>query len=514
MEILKAFIQDDKQYNITILWENEESLFKASEIGDLLDIKKIYSSITDYDKDEKVIRNINTNGGNQDVVFLTEEGLYKLIMQSRKPIVKSFQKWVTKVIKEIRKTGKYELELINNNQLEIEKALKLEGDKMQNIIEINQHNALVEAFRDRYVVYIAKIKDIDNKILIKIGSTKELQNIVKTLIKEYNTFNVVKIFECPRNEAFEKFLHKHPNIIKYKYNINNSNELFLVTNDELNKVIEIGIHNKFKFSSVADNEQIIEIENIKLKQIIEQNKHISLKDNQDIKYIDPIILLHDSRKHTQIRGNKIQCYTKDSKTLVKTYESYAYALRDKELFEDMTISRISIKNAIDNKLIYKNYRWAELNRSLDDNTIQDIGDTVISKQVKLGYVAMLNLDKNKIVQVFPDQKAAQEDRKFTSSASIANAIKRQSISSGHYFNMWHDCDDTLKEKYLENNELPNKRVAVNGKEVIQLHPINNNELQSFTSCEDIIKKYKISRKTLYSAIENDIICKGYKWKYK
>ena len=78
MEILKAFVQDSKQYNITILWENDESLFRASDIGELLDIKKIYSSITYYDEDEKVIRNINTNGGNQDVIFLTEEGLYKL----------------------------------------------------------------------------------------------------------------------------------------------------------------------------------------------------------------------------------------------------------------------------------------------------------------------------------------------------------------------------------------------------------------------------------------------------
>ena len=37
----------------------------------------------------------------------------------------------------------------------------------------------------------------------------------------------------------------------------------------------------------------------------------------------------------------------------------------------MSISRLSIKNAIDKKIIYKNYRWAELKRELDDDTFQD-----------------------------------------------------------------------------------------------------------------------------------------------
>jgi hypothetical protein len=393
---------------------------------------------------------------------------------------------------------------------------------MKQLVDLNKHNALVEAFRDRYVVYIAKIKNENNKILIKIGSTKELQNRVKTLEKDYKTFTIIKIFESLRNEALEKFLHKHPNIIKYKYNNDEfikSHELFLVTNEELDKVIEIGNHNKFKFNTSADNEQIIEIENIKLKQIEAQNKQIELLNNtnttnQDKLYIDPIILLHDNRKHTQQRGNKIQRYSLDGKTLIKTYESYAYAIRDKELSSTMSISRVSIKNAIEKKLIYKNFRWAELERLLDDKTIQDIGDTIESKTIKIGYVSMLNLDKDQILKVFPDQKEAGLDRKFTSSASIANAIKRKSISSGHYWLMWDDCDEELKKKYLEENILPNKRVNINGKEIEQLHPLTKDIIKTYSSIEDIIKEFKISRHTIKSACEHEIISKGYLWKYK
>ena len=124
---------------------------------------------------------------------------------------------------------------------------------------------------------------------------------------------------------------------------------------------------------------------------------------------------------------------------------------------------------------------------------------------------MLNLDKTEIVKVFPDQKACKEDRHLTSSASIANAIKRQSVCSGHYIKMWDDCHDSLKNKYLENNKLPNKRV--NGISIHQLHPINTNILRVYSSVEDVMKEFKIAIKTLLSSCNFDIICKGYKWTF-
>ena len=48
--------------------------------------------------------------GNQDVLFLTEIGLYRLLGMSRKEKARKFQKWIATVVKEIRSNGKYELE--------------------------------------------------------------------------------------------------------------------------------------------------------------------------------------------------------------------------------------------------------------------------------------------------------------------------------------------------------------------------------------------------------------------
>ncbi len=64
----------------------------------------------------EVIKNFNnkqkvvTLGGQQNTTFLTEQGLYKVLMRSRKKIAEQFQDWVCEVVEEIRKNGKYELE--------------------------------------------------------------------------------------------------------------------------------------------------------------------------------------------------------------------------------------------------------------------------------------------------------------------------------------------------------------------------------------------------------------------
>jgi prophage antirepressor-like protein len=58
----------------------------------------------------------------QDVTFLTEKGLYKVLFRSRKPIAQKFQNWVCEVIKEIRLNGLYELQKeVDQKQYKIER---------------------------------------------------------------------------------------------------------------------------------------------------------------------------------------------------------------------------------------------------------------------------------------------------------------------------------------------------------------------------------------------------------
>jgi prophage antirepressor-like protein len=59
---------------------------------------------------KEVISNypLKTNGGIQLAIFVNEDGLYDVILDSRKPEAKAFRKWITsEVLPVIRKTGMY-----------------------------------------------------------------------------------------------------------------------------------------------------------------------------------------------------------------------------------------------------------------------------------------------------------------------------------------------------------------------------------------------------------------------
>lgn len=87
----------------------EEPLFLAKDVAEWIgnDTSQIKKLLDKIDEDEKVRNNITTLGGIQNTWFVTEDGLYELLMQSRKPIAKAFKKEVKKILKDIRTTGGY-----------------------------------------------------------------------------------------------------------------------------------------------------------------------------------------------------------------------------------------------------------------------------------------------------------------------------------------------------------------------------------------------------------------------
>lgn len=85
-------------------------LFVAADVCRILGMRNASHALSDLDSDEKGIVSNDTLGGVQEVLAVTESGLYALIMRSRKPAAKNFRKWVTsEVLPSIRKTGGYQL---------------------------------------------------------------------------------------------------------------------------------------------------------------------------------------------------------------------------------------------------------------------------------------------------------------------------------------------------------------------------------------------------------------------
>lgn len=90
-----------------IYWDFENPLFLAKDVAEWIEHSNPRVMLNTVDENEKVVNNVYTLGGVQESWFLTEDGLYEVLMQSRKPIAKVFKKEVKAILKEVRKNGGY-----------------------------------------------------------------------------------------------------------------------------------------------------------------------------------------------------------------------------------------------------------------------------------------------------------------------------------------------------------------------------------------------------------------------
>ena len=80
----------------------EEPLFRAKDVAEWIEHSDVHKMVQSVDEDEKVRNNIPTLGGNQEAWFLTENGVYEVLMLSRKPVAKEFKKEVKKMLHALR----------------------------------------------------------------------------------------------------------------------------------------------------------------------------------------------------------------------------------------------------------------------------------------------------------------------------------------------------------------------------------------------------------------------------
>ena len=85
---------------------NEEPMFCLIDICKALEIKNATDVAKRLDEDELTRLNLGSRAGETN--FITESGLYAVILRSDKPNAKKFRKWVTsEVLPSIRKNGGY-----------------------------------------------------------------------------------------------------------------------------------------------------------------------------------------------------------------------------------------------------------------------------------------------------------------------------------------------------------------------------------------------------------------------
>lgn len=82
----------------------------AADVCSALAIVNGSDALVRLEADEKGVGIVDTHGGPQRMTIVSEPGLYALILKSRKPDARKFQRWVTHdVLPSIRKTGQFQL---------------------------------------------------------------------------------------------------------------------------------------------------------------------------------------------------------------------------------------------------------------------------------------------------------------------------------------------------------------------------------------------------------------------
>ncbi|HEL2504765.1 TPA: hypothetical protein TZ302_002060 [Streptococcus suis] len=162
---------------LAVYGTNDRPLFLAKDIAKVLEYDKssINKMLNNVDRSEKVRNIVPTKGGNQEAWLLTEEGLYEVLMNSRKPIAKQFKTQVKAILKDIRQKGYYA-----KGKLIKEQAEQLEGQHI-NI------NTLLNAPRE-------PISDLEyiNELLYRAIEKDTLEGKISTLEAILKLIDVLK----------------------------------------------------------------------------------------------------------------------------------------------------------------------------------------------------------------------------------------------------------------------------------------------------------------------------------
>ena len=96
-----------------------EPWFVAKDVCECLELTDVSKTISLLDDDEKGTNSIRTPGGEQQMLVISEPGLYSLILRSRKPEAKAFKRWIIhEVVPSIRKRGLYATEAVMDRILD------------------------------------------------------------------------------------------------------------------------------------------------------------------------------------------------------------------------------------------------------------------------------------------------------------------------------------------------------------------------------------------------------------
>lgn len=166
--------------------EKGELLFCLKDVCDSLGLQV---GATAKRLEQQVISSINvlTNGGSQQMYFVTEPDLYRCIFQSRKPTARKFQDWVfNEVLPSLRTTGAYvvakeedsEEDIIARGLIAAKAALARREERIKELeCENSQSKQVIEVQSERIAKDAPKVEYYDQTLAAEnMLTTRQIAN--------------------------------------------------------------------------------------------------------------------------------------------------------------------------------------------------------------------------------------------------------------------------------------------------------------------------------------------------
>lgn len=233
---------------LTIIEKGNEPHFLLRDVCNILGIGHVATVRKRLEDDVVSNHPIKDNlGRTQQATFVNEDGLYDVILDSRKPEARRFRKWITsEVLPSIRKTGGYELNTselspelqIMNNMVRALAKQELEQKQIKQ--ELNNTRKEISDVRQVFVLNPKNWRREVNDLIVKISKTKNsLDAYRETRAESYERLE--KRARCNLDIRLQNMRERMRKAGSSKTMVNRANKMDVIANDDRLKEIYITV---------------------------------------------------------------------------------------------------------------------------------------------------------------------------------------------------------------------------------------------------------------------------------
>ena len=405
--------------------------------------------------------------------------------------------------------------------------------KLKKQKELEKEKVLLSQFTIHIpIVYIVRVKTFETgEYIVKIGESR--RGVVGRYNEHKNKYPecvLLDVFVVQQSKDFESYIHNHPKIrcnqVKDMEKHENEHELFLVGKNLTYQILIDTINSQIdNYQEYGTKKIELEIEKLKViamnhespaiveliesnKRMEESNKLLHTRINKLESMIEKLLETRVVKIQTGFQeslptlGPRVQKINPDTMQLIKVYESATQVMN-----EDRTIKRPSLSKAVLENIIYNGFRWMFVERDMDSTVLHNLQPTRPTIAKNMDYVAKMNADQTKILNVYLDRKTAALMNGYSMSG-LDNAVKKGTQTQGFYYKLYGECDENVVQNFTEKY---GKDVLLY-KDGLGMYNENGELIKEYKCKYDCIKTEKISDKTLAKAMAEDKAYNGYKYR--